>query len=136
MNRDRVYTVTMPGLCLVSAANAREHWGKKAERAATERSRTAYALCAATCRLPELMAKQCARVLITRIGPRPLDDDNLQGSGKAVRDAVAKVLGVDDDNRERFVCKVAQESGAYAVRVDVLIRTGRIAQKEASVHAL
>lgn len=37
-------------------------------------------------------------VLLTRLAPaqRPLDDDNLRGSLKAVRDEVARWLGVDD----------------------------------------
>lgn len=35
-------------------------------------------------------------VKLTRVGPRKLDDDNLAGSLKAVRDAIAAALGVDD----------------------------------------
>jgi hypothetical protein len=35
-------------------------------------------------------------VRLTRIAPRELDDDNLRASTKAVRDSVAKWLGVDD----------------------------------------
>ena len=35
-------------------------------------------------------------VTLTRVGPRPLDDDNLSASLKAVRDGVAKCLRIDD----------------------------------------
>lgn len=35
-------------------------------------------------------------VTLTRVGPRRLDDDNLAGSLKGVRDAIAAALGVDD----------------------------------------
>ena len=39
-------------------------------------------------------------VTLTRISARGLDDDNLQGAFKAVRDSVADALGVDDRMRE------------------------------------
>lgn len=35
-------------------------------------------------------------VTLVRIAPRELDDDNLRGAFKAMRDAVAEWLGVDD----------------------------------------
>jgi hypothetical protein len=61
-------------------------------------------------------------VTLTRIGPKRLDDDNLAGALKAVRDAVADALGCDDaDTRVKFL--YAQERGAtakeYAVRIEV-----------------
>lgn len=37
-------------------------------------------------------------VTMTRVAPRALDDDNLRGAFKAVRDAIADVLGSDDRN--------------------------------------
>jgi hypothetical protein len=36
------------------------------------------------------------KVTITRYAPRDLDDDNLIGSAKSVRDEIAALLGVDD----------------------------------------
>jgi hypothetical protein len=42
-------------------------------------------------------------VTITRVSPRLLDDDNLRGALKAVRDGIADALGVDDrDERVRW----------------------------------
>lgn len=38
-------------------------------------------------------------ITITRIAPVPLDDDNLAGSAKHVRDGIADWLGVDDGSR-------------------------------------
>jgi hypothetical protein len=35
-------------------------------------------------------------VMLSRVAPRKLDDDNLRGALKAVRDGVADALGLDD----------------------------------------
>jgi hypothetical protein len=133
---ERLHVVTITGMRLVSRANAREHWRKSAARTEQERQRLGGALATATERLPKLKAGECARVLVTRIGPRTLDDDNLQGSGKAVRDAIAEWLGVDDGDRTRFVCRVAQERGPYAVRVEILVCAGRLAVRALKVQEL
>lgn len=37
-------------------------------------------------------------ITLVRIGPGTLDDDNLSGACKAVRDGVADALGIDDDD--------------------------------------
>ena len=58
-------------------------------------------------------------VTIVRIGPKALDGDNLQGSAKAVRDEVAKYLGVDDaDTETRVTWAYRQERGKYGVRIE------------------
>lgn len=57
-------------------------------------------------------------VTITRLGPRTLDDDNLAGSAKAIRDSIAARLGVDDGDTARIQFRYAQEkSKAYGVRI-------------------
>ncbi len=57
-------------------------------------------------------------VALTRCAPRALDDDNLASSFKAVRDAVAAYLGLDDrDSRLRFVCK-QEKAKTPSVRID------------------
>lgn len=57
-------------------------------------------------------------VKLTRLAPSEgLDDDNLAGSLKNVRDAVAKWIGVDDgDERVRYT--YAQERGPWGVRIE------------------
>jgi hypothetical protein len=51
---------------------------------------------------------------------RLLDDDNLVGSLKPIRDAVAKWLGVDDgDKRVRWECGQVETHGATGVSVKV-----------------
>lgn len=68
----------------------REHWRARARRVKSERRATALFLHDSRPALP-------CTVLLTRVGPsNGLDDDNLRGSLKAVRDQVAQWLGVDD----------------------------------------
>jgi hypothetical protein len=73
----------------VSLANQREHWGKKARRAKSERQ-AAYLLTNGKLPTPPCVVK------LVRVAPRGLDDDNLRGSMKSIRDGVADRLGIDD----------------------------------------
>ena len=78
---------------LVSEANTRGHWGGRHGRGKAQKS----AVFVAWLRLGRPTFEPPARVLITRIGPRRLDSDNLAGSAKAVRDEIAdRVLRTDD----------------------------------------
>lgn len=75
----------------VSGLNVREHWRARSRRVKAEREATAWALTGKT-----RPALPCA-VLLVRVGPsNGLDDDNLRGASKGVRDEIAKWLGVDD----------------------------------------
>lgn len=47
-------------------------------------------------------------VRITREAPKPLDDDNLAGACKSLRDGIADALGVDD--RDPRVCWLCDQS--------------------------
>lgn len=62
-------------------------------------------------------------ITITRLGPRELDDDNLAGSAKHLRDGIADWLGVNDrDKRLKWVYVQEKTSGrpsVYGVRVRV-----------------
>jgi len=59
------------------------------------------------------------RVCITRVGPRPMDDDNRTAAAKGTRDAVAAWLGVDDGDS----CVAWEVRGevarGYAVRITI-----------------
>ena len=109
-------TITIP-IRLVSVANVREHWGKRAGR--TKAHRNAGRL---FCR--HLGFPLPVTVRITRIAPRPLDDDNLRSACKALRDGIADALGVDD--RSPLVTwEYEQERGKpkeYAVRIVITPR--------------
>lgn len=75
----------------VSGMNAREHWRKRARRVKAEREAVGWVV--ATVKPPKL---PCT-VTLTRLAPsNGLDSDNLQSSQKAVRDALAQWLGIDD----------------------------------------
>lgn len=57
-------------------------------------------------------------VLLTRVAPSEgLDSDNLSGSLKAVRDAVADWLGIDDKS-ELVRYEYAQERGPWGIRIE------------------
>lgn len=71
----------------VSALNRREHWAKRAKRVKVER----LAGYISTPHVPV----PCI-VTMTRQGPRSLDDDNLRGALKGIRDGIAQRIGLDD----------------------------------------
>ena len=98
-----------------SALNERIHWAKRARRTKQERE-VAYLFAANTFRGINFPMT----VKLTRVAPRMLDDDNLRGALKGIRDGIADRLGIDD--REPCVtweygqCK--GDPGEYAVIVD------------------
>lgn len=76
---------------LESESNKRGHWAGKARR--TKGTREPVALAAR----PQVLTLPAPwTVLLTRVAPRKLDDDNLRGALKAARDGVADALGIDD----------------------------------------
>lgn len=77
----------------ISEANARSHPHARATRVRRQRE-TVMAHLASRFGLSRLLP--VARVRLVRLGERALDTDNLAGALKAVRDAVAAWLGVDD----------------------------------------
>ena len=100
----------------VSESNRREHWARKAGRVSLHRG---------TARL--FARSYCADigvpiiVQMARVAPRELDDDNLRGALKAIRDGIADAFGVKD-NDPRIEWRYAQQRGkpkAYAVHVTI-----------------
>ena len=86
----------LPGLKLVSRSNAREYWRARYNRDQAEAAQVRLAWTGVNLRdwqppLPII-------ITMLRMGGRPMDDDNLAGAFKAVRDALAALLGVDDGN--------------------------------------
>lgn len=90
-------TIAIPidGMRLGAALNARVHWTKRAARAKKERAIVAVAL---RCHHRPTLEPTCPPTTCTlaRIAPRMLDDDNLAGAFKSIRDEVAAFFGVDD----------------------------------------
>lgn len=101
---------TVPGM------NVREHWRARSRRVKAEREATAFALIAHRADKPQLPAT----VKLTRVGPsNGLDDDNLAGALKGIRDQVAQWLGVDDRKSEVVRYRYAQERAKdWGVRVE------------------
>jgi len=104
------------GVILVSirtgrGLNGREHHLARARRVKAERHAVSWMLPPQRPALPVV-------VTMTRVSPGtvPMDDDNLSGALKAVRDAVATWLGIDDrDPRVRWAYE--QRRGPWAVEV-------------------
>ena len=99
-----------------SEANRREHYHAVARRKRSQQLMVSMGLMTLQ---KQVRAWPAWRVTLHRRGKRMLDDDNLQGGFKAVRDAVARVIGVDDaDKRIKF--DYSQDTGKeYLVRIGI-----------------
>lgn len=92
--------------------NAREHPMSRHRRVKAEKDVIAWELVNA--QRPPI---PCT-CLLTRVAPsKGLDDDNLAGALKSVRDAVADWLGVDDARRELVRYRYTQTRGPWGVRI-------------------
>ena len=97
----RIISMRLP-LRTVSALNIREHWSKRAKRNKEHRS-VARNSVAAHFRACGVFSFSACTVRLTRYGKRKLDDDNLRGAMKAIRDGIADALGIDDgDDRVKY----------------------------------
>ena len=94
-----------------TVSNAREHWRVAACRKSRERDTTSKAWLAAGGR--GLHDGEHARILLTRVAPRPLDEhENLPYSFKACVDQLAECLGFPKrDNNPRLKWEYAQQRG-------------------------
>lgn len=104
-------TVYIP-IKTASGLNNREHWRARAHRVKGERQTAALMVPART--LP------CV-VVMTRLSVGALDDDNLQGAMKSIRDGIADKLGIND-NDPRVTWLYAQRKckrGEFGVEVTI-----------------
>jgi hypothetical protein len=102
-----------------SEANLHEHRMAKARRTKLQRSIIKNRIGQVR---KDFGSNRAYIVTLTRIAPRPLDDDNLPRSFKAIRDGVADALGTDDSARSNLRWRYAQEKGPpkqYAVRIQI-----------------
>ncbi len=100
---------------LVSLVNERESRWKAARRASEQRNLAGLVVANAKVegRVPELPLL----CVITRVGRRRMDSDNLAISAKHVRDGIADALGIDDAD-PRISWSYQQEIGpAYMARI-------------------
>lgn len=110
--------VTVP-IRTVSESNVRGHWAKKAGRVSGHREAAGLAVRAALHKLVPVPIP--ALVVLTRVAPRVLDDDNLRAALKACRDGVADAFGVDDrDPRVTYAYDQRRgAAGVYAVEIAI-----------------
>jgi hypothetical protein len=106
----------------VKGPNERLHWAARARqtkslRAATQGSALVQLRPEGLRALATLPRPFCVRLV--RIGTRELDDDNVRGACKPIRDEVAVLLGLDDGPTAPVTWDYAQERGEPAVRVEV-----------------
>ena len=98
---------TVPGL------NARELWQVRASRVKKERKAVAWSLVGQ--KHPPI---PCS-VLLTRVAPSGgVDDDNLPGALKGVRDQIAEWLGIDDRHSKQVRYVYAQKRGPWGVTIE------------------
>lgn len=106
--------VTIP-IRLESVANKREHWTMRKFRNDSQ--------CNVVEKCRELWDIPLPwRVTLTRIGPREkeLDGDNLQSAFKAIRDRIARCVGVDDKEGRGITWEYRQEHGEYAIKIEIV----------------
>lgn len=111
----------------VSEANQREHWSARARRVSAQRQTIGRALASHGEHLVALRAAPCIVVELTRVAPRALDSDNAVGAMKAVRDAIAAWIGIDDGS-SRYEWRYAQRRGPASVMIAfaITIRKGLV----------
>lgn len=111
--------VRIPSLVVVSEANRRDYWTVRQRRAKDQAAAVALAL------ETGLRVPLPVRVTLVRIGGKPLDKDNLGGSFKAVQDAVARHLSVDDGDTARVDWRYCQRPGGKVRGVVIVVRPGK-----------
>lgn len=98
---------TVPGL------NAREMWQVRSSRVKKERKTVAWSL------VGQPRPPIPCSVRLTRVAPSSgVDDDNLSGALKAVRDQVAEWLGIDDRHTKQVRYVYAQKKGPWGVTIE------------------
>lgn len=101
---------------LQSLANmSHQHWRKLARLSRKQKKATARCIHGKEIPPPPLT------IIITRIGPRRLDDDNLASACKYIRDQIATTVGVDDGSPlYTWVYRQRNEGrGQYGVDVEI-----------------
>lgn len=106
----------------VSEMNRRDHWSARHRRSKQQKELTMLLL--RTTKVDRSLFKPPYLVTLTRVGPGAIkDSDNLAASTKAVRDAVATFLGVDDADlaaNGQVQWQVRQErASAYGLRIEI-----------------
>ena len=93
--------------------NSRELWQARSSRVKKERKTVAWAL------VGQARPPIPCSVRLTRVAPSAgVDDDNLSGALKGVRDQVAEWLGIDDRHHRQVRYVYAQKRGPWGVTIE------------------
>lgn len=101
---------------LPSLLNLREHWSRTIKLKQLHKMATNLVLSTKDIPSPPLT------VTITRLGPRRLDDDNLAGACKYIRDAIANKVGIDDGSSQYTWIYKQAISRIYGIDVEIVSR--------------
>ena len=115
-------SLTIPGLRLVSEANAHEHHWRRVKRAQQQGADVRLYISATWGVGTGRRLVLPLEVRLVRIAPRSLDQGNREGCFKHVQDEIAAWLGVDDRHEELVRYRYEQERGAaktYACRIEI-----------------
>lgn len=113
MGRNMKFLIKM---YLPSLMNTRWHWTKMAALKKRQRRRVREAMKGTTPPRPPMV------VIITRLGPRRLDDDNLAASCKYIRDQIAEEVGLDDGSPLYTWVYLQRVSKTCAVEIEMMSR--------------
>jgi hypothetical protein len=106
----------------VSEANCHRHWCGRQKRAKAQRAAVLVYLMRAGAGAMRAAKPEGLAVRFTRVGKQYLDDDNLAGAFKHVRDGVAEFFGVDDGNRGFWTWNYDQRIGMTGIEIEIRAR--------------
>lgn len=118
--RHHWWLVLVPSCRVVSEANRRvEHWAARQRRFKRQAEAVADVWYASPINLPTSAfgVEMAAVITMTHVGPK-MDDDNLAGAFKGIRDKVAELLGVDDGDGQ-VTWKYDQRPGKPGVEIRI-----------------
>lgn len=110
--------ILYPACRVVSEANAREHWAAARRRHKEQSNAVNVVMYDCPLNLNGIKNRMPLTVTFTHIGPE-MDDDNLAGSMKYVRDEVARIAGVDDGPGNGWTWKYNQRPGPKGVEIRI-----------------
>ncbi len=110
--------ILLPSFKTGRGLNDREHPMKRHRRVKAEKQAVSWQLAWQLATFNDRKPALPCVCTLTRFAPsNGLDDDNLAGSLKGVRDAVAAWLGVDDRDRKRVRYQYEQQRAPWGVGI-------------------